>query len=111
VLTDRVRRVDNVPMASSVYDTIVIGVGGMGLAVPERQVVAWFPASAAQFAVRAFPVFISSTRDPGSARFPSLPGEGLKIGKFHHRGERVDPNLIDRRIVAGDRRVAGPRAL
>ena len=76
------------------------------LAIPERQVVAWFPTFAAPFAAAAFPVFILECPQSGLFYgFPSLPEEGLKIGKFHHRGERVDPDLIDRRVVAADLRV------
>jgi hypothetical protein len=33
----------------------------------------------------------------------SEPGrKGLKTGKFHDRGERVDPDRIERRVVAAD---------
>jgi len=61
---------------------------------------------AAPFAAAAFPVFILECPQSGLFYgFPSLPEEGLKIGKFHHRGERVDPDLIDRRVVAADLRV------
>jgi sarcosine oxidase len=73
------------------------------LAVPERQVVAWYPMPGEAFAAQAFPVFILECPQSGIFYgFPRLPGEGLKIGKFHHRGERVDPDRIERRVVAAD---------
>jgi sarcosine oxidase len=78
------------------------------LAIPERQVVAWFDASGPQFAAHAFPVFILECPQRGIFYgFPRLADEGVKIGKFHHRRERVDPDAIDRRIAAEDVMVLG----
>jgi sarcosine oxidase len=73
------------------------------LAVPERQVVVWFAMHGAEFSEAAFPVFILECPRSGLYYgFPYLAGEGLKIGKFHHRRERVDPDAIDRRVAPED---------
>jgi len=72
------------------------------LAIPERQVVGWFSMPGPQFAPHAFPVFILEC--PQMGIFYGFPRqvEGFKIGKFHHRRERVDPDTIDRRIEEAD---------
>src|SRR5262245_2011214 len=73
------------------------------LAVPERQVVGWFAPQAGQFAAENFPVFILGC--PESGDFYGIPehdGAGCKIGKFHHRRQRVDADSIDRRIAPED---------
>jgi sarcosine oxidase len=78
------------------------------LAIPERQVVTWFDANGPQFATHAFPVFILECPQRGIFYgFPRLADEGVKIGKFHHRRERVDPDAVDRRIAAEDIMVVG----
>jgi sarcosine oxidase len=81
--------------------------GLRSLAVPERQVVGWFETAAAPFAPDAFPVFILDCPEKGNYYgFPErAAGEGFKVGRFHHRGETVDPDTIDRRIVAEDEAV------
>jgi sarcosine oxidase len=57
----------------------------------------------AEFSEAAFPVFILECPRSGLYYgFPYLAPEGLKIGKFHHRRERVDPNAIDRRVAPED---------
>src|SRR5262249_42185432 len=83
------------------------GLGQYGfarLAVPERQVVGWFNVAGAPFAPDAFPVFILDCPEKGAYYgFPErAAGEGFKLGRFHHRQETVDPDMIDRRIVAED---------
>jgi sarcosine oxidase len=73
------------------------------LAVPERQVVGWFAPYARQFAPENFPVFILDC--PESGNFYGIPehdGAGFKIGKFHHRQQRVDADSIDRQIAPED---------
>src|SRR5262249_54173236 len=68
-------------------------------AIPERQVVAWFATDGVAFRPPAFPVFILECPQSGTFYgFPQLDGEGVKIGKFHHRRENVDPDTIERRI-------------
>ena len=56
---------------------------------------------------RRFPCSSSTARRAGN--FYGLPeraaGEGFKVGRFHHRGETVDPDTIDRRIAPEDEAV------
>jgi sarcosine oxidase len=77
------------------------------LAVPQRQVVGWFKTTGRQFAPASFPVFILDC--PERSNFYGIPeradGEGFKVGKFRHREENVDPDVIDRRITAADEAV------
>ena len=74
------------------------------LAVPQRQVVGWFKTPGPQFAPHAFPVFILDCPERGN--FYGIPepaaGEGVKVGKFRHRQETVDPDAIDRRVTPQD---------
>jgi sarcosine oxidase len=76
-------------------------------AVPERQVVGWFEARGPQFAPGSFPVFILDCPERGA--FYGIPeptaGEGVKVGKFRHRNEDVDPDAIDRRVTSEDEAV------
>ena len=72
------------------------------LAVPERQVVGWFQTDEL-FAPQNFPVFILDCPQHGT--FYGIPEQAqyrLKVGKFHHRCEAVDPDSIDRHIVPED---------
>ncbi len=81
--------------------------GFQDLAVPERQVVGWFETAGGQFAPEAFPVFILDCPEKGTYYgFPErAAGEGFKLGRFHHRGENVDPDTVDRRILPEDEAV------
>jgi sarcosine oxidase len=63
-----------------------------GLAVPERQVLAWLqPARPEYFRPDAFPVFNLEVEEGRYYGFPSFLVPGFKFGKYHHRGEVVDP--------------------
>jgi sarcosine oxidase len=77
------------------------------LAIPQRQVVAWFRPADRQFAPEVFPVFILDCPERGN--FYGIPertaGEGFKVGKFRHREENVDPDAIDRRMAPADQEV------
>lgn len=76
------------------------------LAVPQRQVVGWFKTASGQFAPKAFPVFILDCPERGNFYgFPEQASEGVKIGKFRHRKENVDPDAIDRSITPADEAV------
>jgi sarcosine oxidase len=81
--------------------------GFQPLAVPERQVVGWFESGAGWLAPADFPVFILDCPEKGTYYgFPErAAGEGFKVGRFHHRGETVDPDAIDRRILPEDKAV------
>lgn len=70
---------------------------------PERQVLGWFGiADAAQFAPTAFPVFVLEAAEGTYYGFPEYGVPGFKIGKYHHRFERVHPDSMDRQVHAED---------
>lgn len=74
-----------------------------GVAVPERQAVAWFePEDAALFAPERFPVFIVTLDGEEYYGFPEFGAPGFKVGKFHHDGESADPDALDRSWRAQD---------
>lgn len=77
-----------------------------GLAVPERQVLAWLqPTRPELFSPQRFPVFNLETAE---GRYYGLPVHGVpgfKLGLYHHRGEQVDPDLLDRQADLEDERV------
>ena len=74
-----------------------------GVAVPERQVVAWFePRKPELFEPSRFPVFIVTWRGEEYYGFPSFGVPGYKVGKFHHHGEHTDPDALDRSHRAAD---------
>ena len=68
-----------------------------GLAVPERQVLAWLqPTRPDRFRPATFPVFNLEVEEGRFYGFPSFLIPGFKFGKYHHRGERVDPDTVNR---------------
>ena len=68
-----------------------------GLAVPERQVLAWLqPTRPDYFRLGAFPVFNLEVEEGRYYGFPSFLIPGFKFGKYHHRGEQVDPDTVNR---------------
>ena len=68
-----------------------------GLAVPERQVLAWLqPTRPDRFRPAAFPVFNLEVEEGRFYGFPSFLIPGFKFGKYHHRGENVDPDTVNR---------------
>jgi len=95
-------------VAAGAWSGRVLGeYGFQRLAVPERQVVGWFETGGGRFAPEAFPVFILDCPENGVYYgFPERgPGEGFKVGRFHHRRETVDPDAVDRRILPEDEAV------
>jgi sarcosine oxidase len=67
------------------------------LAVPERQVVAWLqPIRPEHFEMGAFPVFNLEVEEGRYYGFPSFLVPGFKFGKYHHLGEQVDADTVDR---------------
>ena len=73
---------------------------------PERQVMLWTqPLRPERFQVGVFPVFYLTVGGDAFYGFPSHEGAGFKIGKYHHRGERVDPDRLDRECSAEDEAV------
>ena len=68
-----------------------------GLAVPERQVLAWLtPKRPELFAPDRFPVFLIDVEEGSYYGFPAHHGHGLKVGWYHHFRERIDPDDPDR---------------
>ena len=67
------------------------------VAVPERQVLIWTePLRPEYFALGAFPVFNMEAPEGRFYGFPVYGVPGFKIGKYHHRCERVEPDRMDR---------------
>jgi sarcosine oxidase len=68
-----------------------------GLAVPERQVLAWFqPTRPALFRLPIFPVFNMAVDEGRYYGFPIYGIPGFKVGRYHHLEQRVDPDQMDR---------------
>lgn len=68
-----------------------------GIALPERQVVAWFHSEEpALFEPDKFPVFIITWGGEEYYGFPSYGIPGYKVGKFHHVGQIANPDDLDR---------------
>lgn len=73
---------------------------------PERQVVAWFATQdRGLFDPRRFPVFVMECDTGLFYGFPEHGPPGFKIGKYHHRGEQVDPDTMDRSVHPADETV------
>jgi sarcosine oxidase len=67
------------------------------LAVAERQVLAWLqPIHPEHFEVSTFPVFNLEVEEGRYYGFPSFLVPGFKFGKYHHMGENVDPDTVNR---------------
>jgi sarcosine oxidase len=74
-----------------------------GLAVPERQVLAWLqPSRPEYFRLGAFPVFNLEVEEGRYYGFPSFLIPGFKFGKYHHREEQVDPDTVNREPEPAD---------
>ena len=77
-----------------------------GLAVPERQVLAWFqPTVPEQFQPEQFPVWNLSVPEGRFYGLPVYDVPGFKLGKYHHRDEQVDPDDWNRDPDAEDERI------
>jgi sarcosine oxidase len=73
------------------------------LAIPERQVLIWTqPLRPEYFRLGAFPVFNMRTPEGHYYGFPVYGIPGFKLGRYHHRAERTDPDTVDREIHAED---------
>ncbi|MCC6790856.1 MAG: N-methyl-L-tryptophan oxidase [Thermomicrobiales bacterium] len=74
-----------------------------GLASPERQVLAWFqPAHPSRFRPEVFPVFNLTVEEGRYYGFPIFGIPGFKVGRYHHRDERIDPDEWNREPDATD---------
>ncbi|MSV35981.1 MAG: N-methyl-L-tryptophan oxidase [Bryobacterales bacterium] len=80
------------------------------LAVPERQVLIWAqPRHPELFRLGAFPVFNMEVHEEGEVnRYYGTPiygVPGFKLGKYHHRKQKVDPDRMDRKCHPEDEAV------
>lgn len=76
------------------------------LAVPERQVLAWTqPLQPDLFRPERFPVFNLLVDEGRYYGFPVFGIPGFKVGRYHHRGEVVDPDTMDRECHPEDERL------
>jgi len=72
-------------------------------AVPERQVLAWLrPTRRELFTVDSFPVFYLQVPEGSYYGFPEHDVPGFKFGRYHHLGERIDPDNLDRSVRSDD---------
>lgn len=77
-----------------------------GLAVPERQVLAWLqPRRPALFARDRFPVFNLQVEEGRYYGFPIYEVPGFKFGRYHHRGEATSAEAMRREADAEDERL------
>ena len=78
-----------------------------GLAVPERQVLAWLqPTEPAWFGPDRFPVFNLEVEEGRYYGLPVYEVLGFKFGRYHHRGEtgppealRAEPDAADEKLL------------
>jgi sarcosine oxidase len=76
------------------------------LAVPERQVLLWTtPLKSEYFRMGAFPIFNMEAPEGRFYGFPVYGVPGFKIGKYHHRSERTDPDDMQRDCTPEDEAV------
>jgi sarcosine oxidase len=76
------------------------------LAVPERQVLAWFqPLRPALFTMATFPVFNMAVEEGRYYGFPMYGIPGFKVGRYHHLTQNVDPDSMDREAHREDEEV------
>jgi sarcosine oxidase len=75
----------------------------LGFAQPERQVLAWLqPRRPELFVPARFPVFYIEVEEGRFYGLPTFLVPGFKLGKYHHRGEQVDPDAMNRRVDPED---------
>ncbi len=96
-------------------DKLIICAGAWGanliaeltaLAVPERQVLAWFqPLRPTLFRLHTFPVFNMAVDEGRYYGFPRYGIPGFKVGRYHHLAQHVDPDRMDREVHREDEEV------
>jgi sarcosine oxidase len=85
------------PWARNVVSTL------KDIAVPERQVLIWTqPLRPEFFRLGMFPVFNMEAPEGRFYGFPVYGVPGFKIGRYHHRQERVDPDHMDRKLYSAE---------
>jgi sarcosine oxidase len=79
---------------------------GLPLVQAERQVLGWFqPVRPELFTPERFPVFNLELEEGHFYGFPVYGIPGFKLGRYHHLGEEVDPDEVDRTPRADDETV------
>ena len=82
------------------------GLLGRPLVRAERQVLAWLrPLRPELFSPERFPVFNIELDEGHFYGFPEFGIPGFKLGRYHHLGETVDPDEVDRTPRADDEAV------
>jgi sarcosine oxidase len=77
-----------------------------GLAVPERQVLAWLqPFEPSLFTPDRFPVFNAMFDEGRYYGFPVFGIPGFKIGRYHHLEEQTDPDNVVRDVTREDEEI------
>ncbi len=77
-----------------------------GLAVPERQVLAWLqPSKPELFTPERFPVFNLVVDEGRYYGFPVFSVPGFKFGRYHHLDEQVDADTVDREGHSRDEQI------
>jgi sarcosine oxidase len=106
VRTDRgVYEADKLVVTAGAWDGELLAVLD-GLAVPERQVLAWLqPTRPERFRPDVFPVFNLLVDEGRFYGFPVFGVPGFKFGKYHHLEEIVDPETVDREAHDYDERL------
>lgn len=90
----------NVYKASNVIVTAGAWVGKLlpflaSINVAERQVIGWFECEDEPlFLPSRFPVFNMQVEEGKFYGFPSIDNKGFKIGKWHHRFEKINPDSL-----------------
>jgi sarcosine oxidase len=73
---------------------------------PERQVLIWTqPLRPEHFRLGAFPVFYMEAPEGRFYGLPVYGVPGFKLGKYHHRDQKADPDEMDRNIYPEDEEV------
>ncbi|TAM78664.1 MAG: N-methyl-L-tryptophan oxidase [Acidobacteria bacterium] len=73
---------------------------------PERQVLIWTrPLRSEIFQLGAFPIFNLQSPEGHFYGFPVHDFPGFKMGRYHHRNEKVDPDAMDRECHPEDEAV------
>jgi sarcosine oxidase len=106
VRTDRgVYRADRVVVTAGPWTATLLANLGK-LAQPERQALLWTqPLRTDLFRLGAFPVFNIEVPEGRFYGFPIYGVPGFKLGKYHHRGEKVDPDRMNRETSFEDEEI------
>jgi sarcosine oxidase len=106
VRTDRdTYEADKLVVTAGAWNGELLDVLG-GLAVPERQVLAWLqPTRPEYFRPDTFPVFNLLVDEGRFYGFPVFGVPGFKFGKYHHLEEETDPDEMDREAHDYDERL------